>query len=509
MENERTKNSARNALHSIINLALTLVLQFISRTVFIVTLGNDYLGVNGLFNNVISLLNMVDLGIGTAVIFSFYRPLAEKDYQKVSSLLRYYKKIYNAIAACVLTLGLAIIPILKYIVNLDNDIPHLYLYYIIMVINTAVSYLFVYKTCVFSADQKQYIITQWQLIINVFRTIIQIIVLLVFNSFILYLVLGVAATIAQNVIVTKKVDHTYPLKKDANELKNEDKAFIRTNISAMFAYKFASSIFSSTDNIIISMIFGTVKVGIYSNYLLIVQYLSNVVGNIFIATTASVGNSIVVDSPERRLKIFNTLLTASHMIGVFCSVELFLLINDFILCWLGSAYQFSTLIVCAIVFNFCMDCAFQPIWSYRNAAGIFLKLKYIMAFAAIANIVLSTLIGQFIGIAGVFFATAIARLFTYFWYEPRILYNDYFHVSSKRYFFGWLRYITEITLIIVIEEKLFSFLIVTNWLHWLLKAVLTSLITILIVYALYRKTDGYLELKEKLLSFLHRKVSVK
>jgi hypothetical protein len=132
-----------------------------------------------------------------------------------------------------------------------------------------------------------------------------------------------------------------------------------------------------------------------------------------------------------------------------------------------------------------------------------------MTWAAIANIVLSLILGHFIGIAGIFFATAIARLITYFWYEPRILYNDYFHLSSRKYFICWLRYITEIILIIVIEGKLFSFLIVTNWLLWLIKAVLTSLITILIVNALYRKTDGYLELKAKLFAFLHRKSNVK
>lgn len=500
MSESRTRKSAKNFLFAFANLLINLILQFVSRTVFIHTLGVTYLGVNGLFTNVISLLNMADLGISTAVLYSFYKPLAENDFNKINAFLGYYKKIYYTIAGAIMAIGIGIIPWLKYIVNLEQSVSHIYLYYILLVVNTAVSYLFVYKTCVLVADQKQYIMTWYQMLTNVARTLVQVVALLMYKSYTIYLIVAILATIVQNIVSTREVDKRYPIQNRPGAITKEDRNYIKENISSMFAYKIASQIFNGTDNILLSMMFGTIQVGLYSNYLLIVQYVSNIVGNLFSATTASIGNSIVVDQPKRRLEIFKTMQIVSCVIGTFFSCELLLLVNDFIGCWLGKEYTFSTIVVVSIVLNFLMDCGFQPIWCYRNAAGIFVKLKYIMLVAAALNIIFSIGLGHLLGISGVFFATSLSRLLSYFWYEPRILFRDFFETSEKTYYMTWLKYIVSTVFLSIAQYVMFSSFVVNNWAMWIAKGALSSLISMTCIYLLYRKDEEFQEFLKKILS---------
>lgn len=506
MSESRTRKSAKNFLFAFANLMINLILQFLSRTIFIHTLGVTYLGINGLFTNVISLLNMVDLGIGTAVLYSFYKPLAENDFNKINAFLEYYKKIYFAIAAAIMVIGLGIIPWLKYIINLDQSISHVYLYYILLVTNTAVSYLFVYKTCVLVADQKQYILTWYQMLTNVVRTLVQVVALLMYNSYTIYLIVAILFTILQNIISTREVDKRYPIQGKSDVITKEERNHLKDNISSMFAYKVASQIFNGTDNILLSTIFGTIQVGLYSNYLLIIQYLSNIVGNLFSATTASIGNSIVVDKPQRRLEIFKTMQIVSCVIGTFFSCELLLLVNDFIVCWLGKEYTFSTIVVVSIVLNFLMDCGFQPIWCYRNAAGIFVKLKYIMLVAASLNVVFSIGLGYLLGVSGVFFATSLSRLLSYFWYEPRVLFKYFFETSEKTYYMTWFKYIITTILLSVVQYIIFKSFVVYCWGMWIIKGLLSSLISIICIYFLYRKDIYFQAFLNKILSIINVKI---
>lgn len=488
LEENRIKKSLRNYIYLLGNLAVNLILQFANRTIFIHTLGVSYLGINGLFSNVISLLNMVDLGLSTSVLYSFYKPLAEKDFEKINILLKFYKKIYYVISTAVFVLGMTLIPFLKYFVNLDKDIPNIYLFYIMLVINTAVSYLFVYKTCILVADQKQYVMTKYQIIFNVVRSILQIVALSLYSSYEIYLLILIITTIFQNMICAAKVDKIYPIKKTNEKLIESDKKELKNNIFSMFAYKIASQVFSGTDNIIISVLFGTISVGLYSNYLLIIQFISNIVGSIFSASTASVGNSIVVDSPKRRLEIFNDMQTISSMVGIFFTSELLLLINDFIKLWLGDEYVLNSLIVLAVVINFAMDCGFQPIWCFRNAAGIFVKLKYIMLVAAVLNIILSIGLGKLMGIPGVFFATTISRILSYFWYEPRILFKDFLNISERIYYKSWFKYVINLIITIVGEELIFNGFKIVSWRLWIVKATISSIISLGFIAICYCKS---------------------
>lgn len=502
-ENSRSRNSFRNMVFAFTYQFVNLLLQFISRSIFISTLGAGYLGLSGLFSNVISVLNLADLGIESAVLYSFYKPLANKDYRKISALLKYYQKLYYGIAAVMMGGGILTVPFLQYLVKLDNEIPFVRLYYLLMVVNTAASYLFSYKICVLLADQKQYILTKARIVANACKVVIQILVLLIFKSYALYLIIGIVTTLLQNATVAGKVGKWYPLYKE-EELDKQEKRSLFSNLSAMFSYKIASTVFSSTDNIILSVMFGTIQVGLYSNYSLITSCLDQTVGNVFSSMTASVGNSIAIDSPEKRLRVFEMLQEISFVMGAFFTIELTLLLNDFIRCWLGAEFLFPEIVIISVTVNFYMACVFKPMWSYREAAGVFLKLKYVMFVAAGLNIVLSIVLGNMLGVSGVFFATALSRLLTYFWYEPKILFHDYFESTTKNYYLGWGKNVVITVVLIVALQFVTAGFEVDMWAKWFLKACITSLISFLAVMLCYKNSTAFEWMKSKVYAFIRR-----
>ena len=237
MAPSRTKKSVLNIGFNFVNQIIMLLLTFISRTVFIHTLGVEYLGINGLFSDVLGLLSMADLGFNTAMVYSFYKPLANNDYRKIAALITFYKKVYNFIAMGVSVCGMLIVPFLKYMVNLDNQIPNLEIIYVLSLLNIVASYLCVYKTSIINADQNGYIVTRISMIMNIGKTIMQIIVLLMFKNYMVYLIVGVVISILNNVIASKKAEKLYPFINDKVFLKKSERKEIFSNLKAVFLYK--------------------------------------------------------------------------------------------------------------------------------------------------------------------------------------------------------------------------------------------------------------------------------
>ena len=206
----RIKNSARNMLSGFAYQFISLVLSFVSRTVFVHTLGTEYLGLNGIFSDVLNLLSMADLGFNTTMAYSFYKPLAEHDEEKLAGLIHFYKRVYNVIAGVVTVVGIAVIPFLKYIVNTEKEIPHLEVYYLFSLANVVISYLFVYKSTILTADQKNYKVVNISIWTSLLKTILQILALLLLQNYILYLAIGVAVQFFNNLMASREAQKQYP-----------------------------------------------------------------------------------------------------------------------------------------------------------------------------------------------------------------------------------------------------------------------------------------------------------
>ena len=502
MSNSRTSNSIKNIGASVGYRILSLVLSFISRTVFIQVLGVGFLGITGLFNDVLSMLNLAELGFGTAMTYSMYKPLAENDYNTLAGLTQFYKKVYGIIACAIAGIGICLIPFLPYLVNLENEIDHLILYYLLFVASNVASYLVVAKTTVLYADQKNYILIKYTAYWKTVETITLIVVLLSTHSYVLYLIIQVLFVYGCNFHQSYIAQKRYPFINKKVKLPKEITNHIFKDVGSAFLYKIATVLITATDNTLISILISTEMVGYYSNYAMISSKLIAIIGTVFYSLIASLGNLIAKESSEKRYSVFSTMQTFSAILCTFCATCLLLLEQDFIRIWLGEEYLLSPFTVLAVVLNFYFSLILSPVSSFREAAGLFRKTKFIMLWAAFLNIGLSIFLGRRIGVAGILLATSISKILTLFWYEPKILYSEFFKKPCRLYFIGHLK-ILSIVLVSVLFARFTAF-----WLHpetffgLVIKGIIIALSSMLVIFVFYRGSDGARLMEDKFKSIL-------
>ncbi len=423
-----------NMIAGSISQVISMILQLIGRTIFIHTLGIEYLGINAMFYNVLMVLSLADLGFGTAIVYSMYKPLAENDRDMVVALMTYYRKIYHRLAIVVAVIGVGMIPLLPFVVNVESDIPYLSVYYLLYVVNIVISYLMSYQYTIITADQKGYLITAYSLIGSILQAIVQIIALVVFKNFMLYLTVFILRTFLVNWFQSNKAKKLYPYIKGSRELDLTTKKSIFENVKSMFLYKFGGILLNNTDNFIISMMVGTAYVGFYSNYMTIIITIYGFTDIFFNAVTSSVGSLNASEDDDWKFHIFQVINFINFWMMTFCSVCFLVLFNDFITLWVGKEFVFGMLTVIIIVVNFFMPGTITAVSIYRDTTGMFRQTKYVFLITALINLLLSVLLGKPFGLFGILLATAIARLLTNMWYEPLILFKYYFKKPPRIYF---------------------------------------------------------------------------
>lgn len=502
MSDSRSIKSVRNIITANATKLLSFVLAFVSRTVFIRVFGAEMLGLNGLFANVLSILSLADLGFSTAMTYSYYKPIAENDKKKIAALNHFYKKLYCIIAVAIAVVGLALIPFLKLIINLENEVDNLYIYYLITLANTVVSYLFVYKTTVLGAYQETYIVTKYSMIMSTISTVTQIILMLLFKNYIVYLSVAVFFTFINNVYVSHVADKRYPFIKEPGELDKKEKKTIFSNLKSIFLYKLSSVLMNSTDNIIISKIVGTVVVGYYSNYLTVINFINSFISSLFYSLTASIGNLMVQECEEKQYRIFKDVQVISAWSCMVVSSCVYVLINRFIALWIGDEFVMNNLTVIAIAINFFLSCLLYPIWIFREAAGIYLKTKYIMVVCALLNIVLSIIMGKFLGVAGILFASAISKLLTYIWYEPIILFKNFFKKSPAKFFASAIAISVLTVTVSVLLSYIDSKIAISGIGGFILSAIACFAASNIIYILVYCRNEYFIDVSKRIVNLL-------
>lgn len=493
----RTGKSMINIIFGIANQALILALGFISRTIFINILTESYLGINVLFAEILSMLSLADLGLGSVMVYSFFEPLAHNDMDRLKSLLNFYRRIYYCIAATIVIFGIALIPVLPHIVKIDKKIDLIYVYYILFLLKTVCSYLFVYKVSILNADQNNYIVSKISMRTNLLTIAIQIVVLVITKNYLLYLITDVTFTLVNNYWCSRKVDELYPelskVRTDNNSLDDEKKKDIWKTIRAGFLYKLSGMLLNSTDNTIISTIIGTVWVGYLSNYSIITTQIARTIGIIFSSMTGSIGNLIQTEQKEKRYQIFKIMQTGSILLGGISITCIFILINDFIKLWIGTKFILNNGILICLLMNLYFSTALQPLWSFRNATGIFKKTKYMMLLCSIINIVISVLLCRKWGIAGVLVGSVIARGSTYFWYEPIILFREFFGKRPIVYFENHIFGVLMICIVTFILQKIAGSIQISTWLGFIEKGFFVAFLSLISYLLLCCRTSGFIE----------------
>ena len=505
-QRSRTENSIINSAMSIVTQVLTVVLNFAVKTVFIKMLNDEYLGVNGLFTNIITMLSLADLGIGIAIPYSLYKPLAKKDEHKINVLMNFYKKVYTIIGIAVLLIGLSLTPFLGLIIkDIPKNVPHLSLIYILFVIHSASSYFFVYKKFLIDSDQKGYITSRIIFTFSTLLSIIQIILLVTTKNYILFLLSSIILVIIQNIYISSKANKLYPFIKNKTDekLEKEDMEGIKKNVSSLFIYKVGTVIMNGTDNIIISKFIGLIIVGFYSNYVLIINSVTTVLNQIFNAITSSIGNLVVTTNKKRSKEVYDNLNFANFWLYALFGVCIIVLINPFINVWIGKKYVMGFSIVFLLVLNFYVLGMQSVTNSFRNAYGLFWIAKYRPIIMVIINIVISVVLVQFIGIEGVLIGTLISRLVTTAWLDPYIVHKYGFEISPKSYYIDYLKYLVIFIAISIIFNYFVSMITINNIFILILIAILVVISVNAILVLLFFKTSEFNYFYDKIKKIRH------
>lgn len=505
---DRTDKSIRNIKYALIGQVANLVTSFIARAIFLNILGAVFLGANGVFTNIISILSLAELGIGPALIFALYEPIVKNDKAKIKQIMHLYKISYISIGVIITIAGLAFSPFLGYFIKEDLPGTSIFISFMLFVLTSAVSYFYSYKSSLLIADQKRFIVVKYQYGFYLFITVLQTAILWITSNYIFYLITKLIFTFIEHYLVSRRADKEYPYLREPVEgkLDGDTKDGIVKNIKAMVIHKIGTVLVLSTDNLIISRMLSVIVVGIYSNYVLITSALTTLIEQIFSSIVASVGNFRVTESTERAIEIFDTVYFMGFWIYGFSCISLLCLFNPFIGLFFGQEYIFSLPIVITIVFNFYFTGMRSPANSFKQAYGLYWQNRYVPIFEITINLVSSIILCKYFGVTGVFIGTILSTLTTCFWVEPYILYKHGFNMGMGGYMLKYLKYTVIAVIIGALCYYMCSFF-PANFYGFAVKCFICLLFPNALFVIIFRRTKEYDTLKDIVMrKLIHRNV---
>ncbi|MEG0496779.1 MAG: oligosaccharide flippase family protein [Carnobacterium sp.] len=507
----RTANSMKNVAVVLIGQVLNILLSFGARIVFVRILNAEYLGVNGLFTDVLSILSLAELGFGSAVIYGLYKPLALNDEKKIKALMNFYAFSYKVIGFTVLVLGLGLLPFLNIIIKDTPDISNLNFIYLLYLANSVVTYFYAYKRSLIIADQKNYIVTFYKSTFLFIATVVQVFVLLITKNFILYLAVRILFSFIENIFIARKANSLYPFLKEKNKEKLEiaDRKDIFRNIKALMYHRIGSVAVEGTDNILISSIVGIVWVGLYSNYSLIIGAINSIMNQVFESVTASVGNLNALESKEKSFDIYKLMLFINFWIFGFCAISLWILLNPFITLWLGAKYVMSQWIVALIVVNFYVKGFRKTTLVFKDAYGLFWNDRYKPIAEASVNLIVSLILARYYGIAGILLGTFISSMTTVVWIEPLVVYKNGFKKSVGDYFKRFVSYALATLAAATLTSLISSFISEGLLLNFSLKVMVCIVVPNLFFLLIFSRTDEFKSVLEIIKVLIKRKKILK
>ena len=514
MANSRTDNVIKNSGASMIYRIIYLVIHFVMRTVFIRLLGKEYTGISSLFTDILSVLSLVEMGLDASMVFSLFQPLAAGDEKKIAGLMNFYRRAFTLIGVAVMACGLALLPVLQYIVkgvpNIREDIRLIFIMY---VMTTASSYFFVYKTILIRADQKSRIISYTTAFFAVGEFLLEVLLLVITRQFFAYLIVRFVASVTRNFVLSRKAEQMYPqyLQNREAEISREDKISLYKNIAALCVYNLAAVVLSSTDSIFISAFVGTVEVAIVGNFTLIVHSIKNIIQLMVNASRPSVGNYVATDSTKRQLQLFFQINFLTFWVACFCSTCLFNLLNPFVGgIWFDKSYQIDTGIIALMVINFYISVMSFTTGTFRSANGLFVQGWYRPAVMTCMNVILDYFMGRSMGIIGIYLATLISLLLTQVWYDPYIVFKHAFKMKPWRYYRDYL-IMALLTVFCCAAAYLLSGLVTISnkWLSFAVRMMISACLPNLVLYVLFRRTNEYVFVKTTAVKIVNKVINRK
>ena len=490
----RTKKSLYNATSSMLIYVIRAILLFVVRIVFIKTLGKVYLGVDSLFTNILTVLSIADLGINTAINYSLYKPLSDKDYKKVSIIMSFYKKVYKYLGLIVFAFGLVIMLFLNVIVK--ENVENIYLIYIIYLLSTVITYFISYKDALLIADQKYYKVSFILGFSYICMYILRIIFLLTIPSFIIFSLIQLFVIIIQRFLINRYISHKYDyIDFNVRESlpKNEQKK-IFTNIKSIFLNKVGLFLVTGTDNIIISSLsnLGVSVVAVYTNYYSITGMVDTIISKAISSITSSYGDLAVNEEENIQENVFDIVAFITYILYGLFSIGFLFLLSDLIKICFGRGFVLDFKIVLIICLNFYFNGILKSLDMIKEATGNYVVDRFINVIQAIVNIVLSIVLGHFFGLFGVVLATFISTIMLPLWNRPYVAYKLIFHKKPFKYYYKQLLYFMLLILISVFCYFTVSKIVLNNILiDFIIKMILICIIFTLMIIIFFHKSKEF------------------
>lgn len=477
-----------------LNMFISIILNFSYRTVLIKTVGIDYLGLTSFYTNILVILSLAELGIGHAITYSLYKPLAEKNYDKVLSILNYFRDVYIRVGFFILLIGVLISPFISFFIDGYEHLENIYVIFFLFVVNTSITYFYSYKRILINADQKAYKIVPITLLFLLIDLSIRMLLLIELNNLVLALCWQLVSKVLENYFVNRYIDKNYNILNNKHKrLAENDKQNIKSNVKALIYHKLGDAFVNGTDNIIISKFLGLTIVGMYSNYLLVVSVISSFLMLVFNSMTASVGNLIVQSNTDKVKEVFHISNMIAFWVFGLCSICLYFTLPLFIDLWLGENFLLPpsvNLLICINLFFFGMR---VPLGVFKTSSGIFNQDKYAPIIQGVLNIILSVVLVDFYGVAGIIFATIVSGLIVPGVIRPYLVYKIVFKDNVVKYFIDFAKKITILifaSCIVFFAMSKITLSMDSELIMLIFKSViLFSIVNVVFVFCFFRTTE--------------------
>ena len=441
---QRTKNATRNIIFGVVLKIYQIAFPFVIRTAMIYKMGMNYVGLNTLFTSVLQVLNLAELGVGSAMVYSMYKPIVDNDHNMICALLNLYKKYYRIIGCIVLAIGMVLLPFIPHLISKDSVIPadiNIYAIYMMNLFATVLSYwLFAYMGSLLMAHQRSDLSSKVMIVTNTIQYVLQLGFIIFIQDYYFFLGALIFTQILTNILTAVISKKKYPEYKPKGELDKETIKEINHRVRDLFTAKFGSVIVNSADSIVISAFLGLSILGIYNNYYYIITSVAGFFTIIFNSIISGIGNSIVTESMDKNYKDFNVLNLVIIWVLAICSSCFICLFQPFMNIWVGEKNMlgFSCVVLFSIYF---FVCQLSMLWAtFKDAAGLWHQDRYRPLIGAMVNLILNLILVQFIGIYGILLSTIISYVFISMPWLVWNLFTLLFKRDCKKYVINLIKY---------------------------------------------------------------------
>ncbi len=440
MKLDFSRNMKRNVAASAVNSGIRLLFPFLNRTLFLWLLGPEYLGLNGLFGSILGVLMLAELGFGSAVISSMYKPIADDDRELACAYLRFYRSVYRWVGSAIFVMGLCLLPFLRRLVH--GDVPpdvDLYVLYLIHLVNTSASYfLFAYRGSVLSVHHRNDVLSNIRTATSIVQYVVVFLILLLTRNYYYYVVATVVFTAISNLLIFRESRRLFPDLEPRGNLPDENRRRVLSDVKSIFLHKVGGVISYSFDNIVISAFLGLVAVAAYGNYYYVVTSVAGLVAVVYSSMNGGFGNKIYTESKEANFRLFMKMNRLSMAVVLFCAVAMTALYQPFICVWTKNdpALVRHTLTPLLMVLYFCIMQSRQVLLAFKSAASLWRQDRWKPIVAGAVNLASNILFVIYLPDAykldGVIFSTIIGFAFIQIPWESHVVFTAFFGKRESR-----------------------------------------------------------------------------